>query len=174
MIRFAWAAVLVLGTLPSVSAADYDYQEKWGTRDPVACGPFTVDEIPADSLNSVLATTIYKCAKEAIAVGGEEYLNLVEDLKFQVAKPRPFGTDLDDYLIDNADQEFPVYPARVSQTSVRCHFISDILENDGKNCRETPEGGEGHCFVSVFGEWNCHVFISATGPTVWELPPRQN
>lgn len=174
MIRSVVAAVFLLGALVSASAAEYDYGEKWGTRDPIVCGPFTADEIPPDGLNNVLATTIYHCAKEAIAVGGEEYLNLVEDLKVQIAKPRPFGTDLDDYLIDNADQDLPVYPARVSQTSVRCHFISDILENEGKNCRETPEGGEGHCYVSVFGEWNCHVYISATGPTVWELAPREN
>lgn len=175
MIRSVVAAVFLLGTLVSASAAEYDYGEVWGTRDPIVCGPFTTEEIPPGELNNVLGATIYQCAWEATAVSGDGgYLNLVEDLKFQIAKPRPFGTDLDDYLIDNADQELPVYPARVSQTSVRCHHISDIMENEGKNCRETPEGGEGHCFVSVFGEWNCHMYIAGTGPTVWELPPRQN
>jgi hypothetical protein len=173
MIRIVCAGVMVLGSLSSIGAAEYDYGEMWGTREPALCGPFSIEQIPVDSLNAVLATSIYHCALEANAHGGEYALNLVEDVRLQLAKPRAFGSSVADYDIRDIDSDYPIYPFRVTHTAARCQAISDVLENEGKNCRETPMAGEGTCYVTLYGEWHCHAYVTSTGPSVFDLPPRR-
>lgn len=148
--------------------ANAGMQELYGTREPLACGPFQA--MSGATLSNDEAARIYQCAFERDAMGMASTLFLIEDLAVQVGRPRPFG-QVADYNLRDADPSRDVYPIRGTLTKVQCETVNDM--NRGENCYEYPSRGEGICYVNTFDEWQCPMFLTDAGEWRPRVPPRR-
>ena len=103
--------------------ADAGMQELYGTREPLACGPFQATA--GATLTNDEAARIYQCAFERDAVGMGSMLFLIEDLAVHVGRSRPFG-QVADYNLRDADPSREVYPIRSTLTTVQCAAVNDM------------------------------------------------
>ncbi|QDZ02904.1 hypothetical protein FQ775_22455 [Nitratireductor mangrovi] len=158
-IHFVSGAVLTLA-LPAAGQAGVG--ENYGSRDPVACpqvegaGP-TLDE----------AVELFRCTNEIEA----SHLFLVDDVRLQIGKSRPFQ-DGDNY--PEIDRALAVFPIRGAWTEHQCTNIKTFPGAAPASCRVFDKtNGSGICYRTTFGDWRCQMSgASANLRPGWFEPPR--
>lgn len=129
----------------------------YGARDPRTCKD-TKQPIKG-AISAAQAQEYVICAREGVATGS---LHLVEDLKVEVGKGRPYSTANGPWATD-IDTSATVYPIRGSFKNYICqpHHSNPAVpqyDNIGKNCSlyDSPVA-EGVCYKTTFGDWKCEM-----------------
>ena len=139
----------------------------YGARDPRTCADM---KAPAKgAISAGLATKYVICGKEHIY---GQSLYLAEDVTVQVGGGVPYDSNKFPFAKD-IDPKSPVYPIRVNFKSYQCSKLSDILENQGKNCSSgyRPKAG-GVCVRTTFGDWRCDITSVETEENIqYAVPP---
>ncbi|MDD5544000.1 MAG: hypothetical protein PHX83_12575 [Acidobacteriia bacterium] len=125
----------------------------YGSRDPFTCKSTKAPAHGAISADQARQYVI--CGAEG-ETGGALYL--IEDVKTEVGKSRPFNINSDDY--PDIDPSSPLYPVRGSFTKYQCFRVSNTaiasLNNAGKNCNSADQPqATGVCYRTTFGDWRC-------------------
>lgn len=128
----------------------------WGARNAAPCAAVTQANPPS----AAQATAILKCRREkAMDSSGE--LWLMEKAAIQVGGAQPFAAAYNTWTMQGADTKKPVYPLRGSWTMVMCRNRADLARYSPaeaqRNCSETDYQGEGVCWRTTFGDWDCTV-----------------
>ena len=160
----AIAAIFLLGTSASTFAQGIG--AKYGARDPRTCADKTSPKSGAPS--AAKATEYVICSAESVNV----YLYLVEDVKVQVSKGRPYNIR-EDINVPNIDVKVPVYPIRGSFKKYQCDPIRNDRSNLNRNCNiYTAPNATGLCYKDTFGDWHCGMTDARTGDfTDRDVPP---
>jgi hypothetical protein len=120
-----------------------DYQ----ARAPRTCS--TVTSPP----NAAQAAVMVQCSMDALSDIG---LGLIQDVKVQVGKPRPFNNWSDLGLL-NIDLTATVYPLQGSYTGYFCNLISNMAPA-GQSClKSAVPAAEGWCWKTSFGDYKCKL-----------------
>jgi hypothetical protein len=83
-------------------------------------------------------------------------VGLVQDVKLQVGKPRPFVYQTDAGF-PGIDLDAQVYPLQGSYTAYLCRVI-DNIQTAGKNCvKSAVPQATGWCYKTSFGDWKCRM-----------------
>jgi hypothetical protein len=119
-----------------------DYQ----ARAPRTCS--TVTSPP----NASQATVMVQCSMDALTDTG---LGLIQDVKLQIGKPRPFAEWTDGGLL-NVDLTATIYPLQGSYTGYFCRLIGSAPA--GQSClRSAVPAAQGWCWKTSFGDYKCKM-----------------
>ena len=103
--------------------------------------------------NASQATVMVQCSMDALTDTG---LGLIQDVKLQIGKPRPFAMWTDGGLL-NVDATATVYPLQGSYTGYFCRLISNMAPA-GQSClRSAVPAAQGWCWKTSFGEYKCKM-----------------
>ena len=120
-----------------------DYQ----ARAPRTCS--TVTNPPSVSQAAVMV----QCSMDALTDTG---LGLIQDVKVQIGKPRPFNNWSDLGLL-SIDPSATVYPLQGSYTGYFCSLISNMAPA-GQSClKSTVPAAQGACWKTSFGDYRCKL-----------------
>ena len=160
----AIAAIFLLGA--SHSAFTQGIGAPYAARDPRTCADKTLPKTGAPS--AAKATEYVICSAEAVNV----YLYLVEDVKVQVSKGRPYNIR-EDINVPNIDIKVLVYPIRGSYKRYSCDPTRPDRTNYKRNCTiYTAPNATGLCYKDTFGDWHCGMTDARTGDyTDRDVPP---
>lgn len=162
-VSLAAAALLLaaygLAAAPGIGA-------KYGARDPRTCS--STKEPTSGAISADQAKVYVICHEEKESRGD---LYLVEDVKVEVGKPRPYQVRVDSH--PDIDTTAPVYPVRGSFSQYQCVEVSDYMKNAGKNCnRYDHPHAEGVCYKTNYGDWQCQMFDLNRTQTRDVAPPK--
>ena len=168
--HFAFAALAAALTIaPALAQGVFDYDPaEFGTRPAYDCGPFS-DSLP-DGPSGEDAATIYICAEEKDPLGYGQLLTLYEDVAFTREPPR--GATSAEMLALGYVHGTPVYPFTGRLTQAVCTRISNIMQNEGRNCTETDIAGYGACYFTDRGLWYCYFTRDRDLAIRYDRPPR--
>ncbi len=160
--------VLAAGQSASAEAAS---GAPWGSRNAAPCNAVRQNNAP----NAAQATAILKCRREkAYDSSGE--LWLMEKANIQVGGGMPFVTAYNTWTMQGADTTKQVFPLRGSWTMVMCRNRADLArysaQDAQRNCSETDYQGDGVCWRTTFGDWDCTV-TGRTGAQRQKTAPPQ-
>ena len=148
---------------------------EYGARNPRTCVDKTIPQKGAPTAAQVVQQFI--CQTEGIHTGaasGTQILHLVDNVRVQVAPPRPFRPNVD--LIDDIRPGEPIYQIRGSYTKYNCDVIRADQANAGKNCQVyVHQNATGLCYRNTFGDWYCYMsdFNHPVFPDQYDAaPPR--
>jgi hypothetical protein len=120
-----------------------DYQ----ARAPRTCA--TVTSPPSASQAAVMV----QCSMDGLSDTG---LGLIQDVKLQIGKPRPFVYWTDAGLA-GIDLTATVYPLQGSYTGYFCNLISNMAPA-GQSClRSVVPAAQGWCWKTSFGDYKCKL-----------------
>src|SRR6185437_11446426 len=105
------------------------------------------------------AAIMVQCSMDGLGSTG---LSLIQDVKIEMGKPRPFVYQTDAGLagIDLSEQ---VYPLRGSYTGYFCTKIGGTLVPAGHSCiRSAVPESQGWCWKTSFGDYTCKMHGGAT------------
>jgi hypothetical protein len=103
--------------------------------------------------SAAVADVLVQCSMEADGLFG---VGLVQDVKAEVGKPRPFvyATDAE---MPGIDLDAKVYPLQGSYSAYMCKTITTQTPA-GKNCTEMVYAAAiGWCYKTSFGDWKCRM-----------------
>jgi hypothetical protein len=99
------------------------------------------------------ASVLVQCSMEADTDFG---VGLVEDLKIEMGKPRPFVYNTDAGL-PGIDLTAQVYPLQGDYTAYLCRTINN-MSPAGANCMKTVmTSAQGWCYKTSFGDYKCRM-----------------
>jgi hypothetical protein len=120
---------------------------KYQSRAPRTCSSVTSPPTVAQ------ATVLVQCTMEADSLMG---VGLVQDVKLQIGKPRPFVYQTDAGF-PGIDLDAKVYPLQGSYTAYLCRTI-DNIQTAGKNCvKSAVPQATGWCYKTSFGDYKCRM-----------------
>jgi len=124
----------------------------FGARDPYTCAD---SKQPTSGLPSAeQAKEYFICQAEYVS---GNYLYLVSDVTLETGKPRDYNSN-EDLNCPNIDVTVQVLPIHGKYKSYQCALLSDILQNQGKNCYITQSNNAvGLCYKNSFGDWVCKM-----------------
>jgi hypothetical protein len=103
--------------------------------------------------NASQATVMVQCSMDALTDTG---LGLIQDVKLQIGKPRPFVEWTDGGLL-NVDLTATIYPLQGSYTGYFCNLISNMAPA-GQSClRSAVPAAQGWCWKTSFGDYKCKM-----------------
>ena len=133
-----------------------DYQ----ARSPRICSPVTSPP------SAATAAVLVQCNMDALSDLG---LGLVQDVKLQIGKSRPFDNWGDLGLL-NIDSTATVYPLQGSYTAYFCRLVGTAPA--GQTCiKNVVPAAQGWCWKTSFGDWRCK--LQGTAPKMENSPPPQ-
>lgn len=145
IIRIVIAAVLAAAIVAFPSGLCQSLGKKFNTREPRTC-PSRKE--PTRGAISASQAALYVQCREEQPVSDLE-VGLVENIKVEVGKPRPY-LRLSDMRPTDIDPSQPVYPLRGSYTHYRCQG------SPPKNCTSYDlVNASGLCWKTSFGDWSC-------------------
>ncbi|MGI8788151.1 MAG: hypothetical protein ACR2HG_10360 [Pyrinomonadaceae bacterium] len=159
------ATIFLLGAFGSTFAQNVG--APYGAREPRTCADKTSPKTGA--LSGAKAVDYVVCAKEEET--GLNYLWLVEDVKVEVGKGRPYNPSAD-FGDPGIDVKSLIYPIRGSYKSYQCMRLYSDKTNTNRNCNyiDNPNA-QGSCYRREFGEWKC-TFTDYNSKTIAEnVPP---
>jgi hypothetical protein len=143
------------------------FNATYQVRNPRVCAKVTSPPSTAQ------ATALVQCSAEADTTGSASpAIILATDLQVEIGHPRNYipGTD----NREDIDPSAMVYPIRGQGTRWSCGAVPEYPE--GQNCMKWPAGpgGQGACWKTTFGDWQCTMSIGSTnwvarqkGPTTY-------
>jgi len=135
---------------------------KYQARAPRKCS--TVTKPPSVSQAAIMV----QCSMDGLALSG---LSLVQDVKIEIGKPRPFVYQTDAGL-PGIDLTAQVYPPRGSYTAYFCHQVDGSLVPAGRNCiRSAIPESQGWCYKTSFGDYTCRMHAGAIPKMEQGMPP---
>ena len=164
------SVLLILGAGHSASAEAVS-GAAWGARNGSPCVAVKGAKAPT----AAQATAILRCRRDTANQSSGE-LWLMERANVQVGGAMPFKTAYNTWTMQGADTTKAVYPLRASWTMVMCRNRADLARyspaDAARNCSETDYTGDGVCWRTTFGDWDCTV-TGRTGATRQKTaPPR--
>ena len=121
---------------------------EYQARAPRTCTPVTTPP------SAATATVLVQCSTDAAASG---FLGLVQDVKAQIGKSRPFVAKTDATL-PAIDVMAEVYPLQGGYTAYLCRPI-DNQSPAGQNCiRSVVSAAEGSCYKTAAGDYKCRMY----------------
>ncbi len=148
----AVAVLLFAGSLNAAAQEKKSIGERYGSREPRACGDM---KAPArGAITAALAVKYFICAAEKV---DGQYLYLVENVKVEVGTSRPYNPNMD-LNVPEIDVRFPLYPIRGSHDLYQCKDPkNDYIRIPGKTCvRYEHRNAKGFCYKTTFGDWRCY------------------
>lgn len=143
----------------------------WGSRNGTPCQSLTQKNAPS----AAQATAILKCRRDKANESAGE-LWLMEKASIQVGASMPYAAAYHAWSMQGADTTKPVYPLRGSWTMAMCRNRADLARyspaDAQRNCSETDYQGEGVCWRTTFGDWDCTV-TGRTGAQRQKTAPPQ-
>ena len=142
-----------IGLLLALALSANDY----GTREPLTCA--STKEPAKGAPSAEQAARYFRCGPTGEGVRIRS-LYLMEDVKVEVGKARPFrgggmsgGVDIN---MPDVDPSQPVYPIRGSFQQYQCNNPKTSISPEGKNCDQSniPKAS-GVCYRTTFGDWTC-------------------
>ena len=143
------------------------YNAVYQVRNPRICAKVTSPPSVAQ------ATALVQCSSESDTTGSASpAIWLATDLKVEMGAPRNYIPGTDDR--QNLDPSAKIYPLRGQGTRWSCGPAASYPA--GQNCMKWPAGpgGQGSCWKTSFGDWNCGMTIGSThwiakqkGPTTY-------
>lgn len=128
-------------------SAPVQVNTEFATRDPRQCTGFTAQPSVAD------ATILVQCTMDGKSDG---FINLVQNVKVQLASPRAFIYESDSFLKE-IDVKAQVIPLRGSLTDFGCSPANTVTPA-GENCESYDiPSGTGRCWKTTFGDWKCSL-----------------
>jgi len=120
-----------------------DYQ----ARAPRTCSPVTSPP------NLSQATVMVQCSMDALTDTG---LGLIQDVKIQIGKPRPFA-EWTDAGLPGIDLTATVYPLQGSYTGYFCRIVNNMAPA-GQSCiKSVVPVAQGWCYKTSFGDYKCRM-----------------
>jgi len=99
------------------------------------------------------ATVMVQCSMDALTDTG---LGLVQDVKLQIGKPRPFA-EWTDAGMPGIDLTATVYPLQGGYTGYFCRIINNMAPA-GQSCiKSVVPVAQGWCYKTSFGEYKCRM-----------------
>jgi hypothetical protein len=152
------------GTGGSSVSAPVQINTSFKTRDPRQCTGFTAQPSPAQ------AALLVQCTMDTKS---NQYINLIQNVKVQMASSRAFLMSSDSYLTE-VDTASKVIPIRGSLTAYGCSTANPVTPA-GKNCQSYDiPSGSGMCWKTTFGDWKCslgganaNIRYQVAGPTAF-------
>ena len=136
-------------------------------RNPRVCAKVTSPPTVAQ------ATALVQCSNESDTTGsGSPAIVVATDLQVEMGAPRNYIQGTDDR--QELDPSAKIYPLRGQGTRWSCGPAASYPA--GQNCMMWPAGpgGQGSCWKTTFGDWNCTMSIGSTkwvtkqkGPTTY-------
>lgn len=124
-------------------------------RNPRICAKVTSPPTIAE------ATALVQCSSESDTTGsGSPGIWLATDLQVEMGAPRAYIPGTDDR--QDLDTTAKIYPLRGQGTKWSCGAAASYAP--GENCMKWPAGpgGQGSCWKTSFGDWNCGMTIGST------------
>ena len=120
-----------------------DYQ----ARAPRTCSPVTSPPSVAT------AQVLVQCSMDGLA---STFLGLVQDVKLQIGKSRPFVYETDAGM-PGIDLTAQVYPLQGSYTAYMCRPINN-MSPAGRSCiKSVVPAAQGWCYKTSFGDYKCRM-----------------
>ena len=120
---------------------------EYQSRAPRTCSPVTSPP------STATATVLVQCTMEAMSDLG---VGLVQDVKIEVGKPRPFD-NWGDLGLASIDHTAPVYPIQGDYNAYLCRLISNMAPAGNSCVRTVITGAQGRCWKDSFGKWHCRL-----------------
>jgi hypothetical protein len=143
------------------------YNAVYQVRNPRVCAKVTRPPTVAQ------ATALVQCWNESDTTGSASPAIVVAtDLQVEMGAPRNYIPGTDDR--QDLDPSAKIYPLRGQGTRWSCGPVPEYPA--GQNCMMWPAGpgGQGSCWRTTFGDWNCSMSIGSTkwmtkqkGPTTY-------
>ena len=143
------------------------FNATYQVRNPRVCAKVTSPPTPAQ------ATALVQCSAESDTTGSASpAIVLATDLQVQMGAPRNYILGIDDR--QDLDPSAKIYPLRGQGTRWSCGAVPQYPA--GQNCMKWPSGpgGQGSCWKTSFGDWQCSMSIGSTnwitkqkGPTTY-------
>jgi hypothetical protein len=134
---------------------------QYGSRAPRTCAKVTSPPSVA------LAAVLVQCSMEADTDFG---VGLVQDVKIEIGKPRPFVYNTDAGL-PGIDLNAQVYPLQGDYTAYLCRTINN-MSPAGANCGKTVmTSANGWCYKTSFGDYKCRMQGGASQTTQGQPAP---
>lgn len=143
------------------------FNETYQVRNPRICAKVTSPPTVAQ------ATALVQCAAERDTTGSSSpAIWLATDLQVEMGSPRNYMQGTDDR--QDLDVSAKIYPLRGQGTQWSCGAAASSAR--GENCMKWPAapGGQGSCWKTSFGDWNCGMTIGShnwvtrqKGPTAY-------
>ncbi|MGD0733168.1 MAG: hypothetical protein ABR956_18030 [Terracidiphilus sp.] len=133
---------------------------QYQSRAPRTCAKVTSPPTAA------VAAVLIQCSMEADTMFG---VGLVQDVKPEVGKPRPFvyATDAE---MPGIDLDAKVYPLQGSYSAYMCKTITTQTPA-GRNCNKMVYAeANGWCYKTSFGDWKCRM-VGQGGQMLQGQPP---
>lgn len=144
----------------AISAATDGVGAKYGGRDPHTCQ--SKKEPTKGAISAEQAKQYFICGVEGESSSSFSWLTLVENVKVEVGKARPYQQLSDSH--PDTDTTAPLYPIRGRFTQYQCDQLSSYDRNTGKNCAVfNNPNATGVCYKTTFGDWNCKMNDFTTG-----------
>ena len=143
------------------------FNDTYQVRNPRVCAKVTSPPTPAQ------ATALVQCSSERDTTGSSSpAIWLATELQVEMGSPRNYIPGTDDR--QDLDPSAKIYPLRGQGTQWSCGAAAAYAP--GENCMKWPAGpgGQGSCWKTSFGDWNCGMTIGSTkwaskqkGPTTY-------
>jgi len=100
------------------------------------------------------ATVMVQCSMDAVSDTG---LGLIQDVKIQIGKPRPFA-EWTDAGLPGIDLTATVFPLQGSYTGYFCRIVTPTFAPAGQSCiRSAVPTAQGWCYKTSFGDYKCRM-----------------
>jgi hypothetical protein len=143
------------GNGPAEMSGPPTYNAEYQVRNPRICAKVTSPPTVAQ------ATALVQCSNESDTTGSASpAIILATDLQVEMGAPRNYIPGTDDR--QNLDTSAKIYPLRGQGTRWSCGAVPEYPA--GQNCMKWPAGpgGQGACWKTTFGDWNCTMSIGST------------
>lgn len=94
----------------------------------------------------------------------------------QVGGAVSFASVYNTWTMQGADTKKQVYPLRATWTGVVCRNRKDLAlyspAEAQRNCSETDYTGDGVCWLTTFGDWDCTISGRAGATRQKTTPPQ--